>query len=125
MIYGIGMDIVKIDRIKKLTDKYGDRFIRRILSGSEIAILHWNRRYSYIAGRFAAKEAIYKAMGKTYDINFKEIEILNDDNNKPYIGDLNRIEKELNINRNKRLNIHISISHEMDYAISFVVMEII
>ena len=123
MVYGIGTDIVKIERIKKLTDIYGDRFIQRILSDSELTILKWGRRYNFIAGRFAAKEALYKAMGSTCNIRFRELEILNDENNKPYLYNVDRIKMELEIDNETSFKAHVSISHEIDYAIASVILE--
>lgn len=64
MIFGIGTDAVKLSRVEELWERYGDRFARRILLDEEYALLRPNHRpVRFLAMRFAAKEAIVKAMG--------------------------------------------------------------
>ncbi|MDY6934564.1 MAG: holo-ACP synthase [Spirochaetota bacterium] len=125
MIYGIGIDIVQINRIKRLIDIYHNRFIQRILSKAEIEQLHDLNQHIYISGRFAAKEAIIKAMGERHDIRYSEIEILNDHKGKPYINNTSIIMEKLSIHIDAGQPIvNISISHERDYAIALVIIEI-
>ena len=65
MILGIGTDIVEIGRIKKAVERWGDDFLRHILTQDEIAhAKRYQSPYAHYAGRFAAKEAIFKAVGK-------------------------------------------------------------
>ena len=123
MISSIGIDIVKIERIKRLIDLYSDKFIHRILSDGEIALLPEANRQIFIAGRFAAKEAIIKAMGKRHNIRYREIEILKDDNGKPYIKNLNEIKERIDTFKDTNLSIHVSITHESDYAVALSVIE--
>lgn len=114
MIFGIGIDIIEINRIK---NKESDlKFIERILTKKEIIILsnyrNTDRRLQFIAGRFAAKEAISKAFGTGIgDLSFKDIEIINDDKGKPIVT--------------KPINyiIHLSISHSESYAVANAVIE--
>ena len=125
MIYGIGTDIVKIDRVKDLIDKYESKFLKRILSERELDVMVWNRRYEFSAARFASKEALYKAMGRNYNIDFTDISILNDDNKKPYVYEVNLLKEKLGLKKNEELNVNLSISHEKEFAVAFVVLEII
>jgi holo-[acyl-carrier protein] synthase len=113
MITGTGIDIVNIKRIKKSLSKYGEKFIQKILSDKEIENIPAAKKEEYIAGRFAVKEALVKASGIPLDFN--TVTILNDANGKPVITGL---PSEL---KNKK--IHISISHDSDYAAAFVIIE--
>ena len=64
MILGVGTDIVKVSRIQSSLDRYGERFARRILTAAELsAFLAENRQAHFLAKRFAAKEAVVKALG--------------------------------------------------------------
>ena len=117
MIVGIGIDIVEIDRIKKLEKKYKDQFYKKILSDEEIIQLSKNRdKFSFIAGRFAVKEALIKAI--SCDTPFYRITILNSENGKAYFSNQKEIFKL------DDMVIHISISHEKKYATAIVVVEI-
>ena len=124
MIYGIGTDIVNIERIKRLIDLYNIKFIRRILSEPEIALLPAVNSHNFIAGRFAAKEAVIKAMGERHNLAYNEIEILRDHNNKPYFNNVQKI-KDILISHSSttQLIIHVSISHDGDYAAAFAIIE--
>lgn len=107
MILGIGCDIVKIDRINEEISK-------KILSSEELKIYlkidSEKRKKEYLAGRFAAKEAIIKAFG--YYIPLRDIAVLNSESGKPYV-----------IIKEKNFVINVSISHEKEYAISYAVVE--
>jgi holo-[acyl-carrier protein] synthase len=126
MIYGIGTDIVAIDRIKNLYRTYNLRFINRILSRGEIDILPRNNGHIFIAGRFAAKESLFKAMGSRGSLGFSDIEILNDHAGRPFMRDNARVRENIqSLKDTDSLRIHISISHERAYAIALVVIEIV
>jgi len=123
MIYGIGVDIVRIERLREAYRKWGIRFFQRFLTDREIDYC-FNRKEPYpsIAVRFAAKEALIKALSAGSIINMKDIEILNQENGRPvmYIhGDLENTLKEKGIK-----NWHLSMSHEREYGVSVVVLEI-
>lgn len=113
MITGTGIDIVSINRIRKNIKEYGDKFLKKILSEDEITIIPAPRREEFTAGRFAAKEALVKASGLSF--SFSDISILNDGNGKPF---LKTVPENL---ENKK--IHISISHDTDYAAASVIIE--
>lgn len=103
MILGVGTDIVKNNRVKS-------KIAKRILTENELAVYkskHDDLKNEYLASRFAAKEAIVKATNKMLDIN--KIEILNEENGKPYCTNIDGIE--------------ISISHEDEYSIAFAIYQ--
>ena len=124
MIYGIGADITSISRIEKIILKYGKRFLARIYSDEEIEKgLKRKDNASFFAGRFAAREAFLKALGKgmMQDISMKEISISNNENGKPFFNLSPHIETILE--KRKILGVHLTISHDSDIAHAVVVME--
>ena len=124
MIFGIGTDILKVQRIKAIDSL--DKFARKILSANELQFLEQIndiKKVDYLAKQFAGKEAIAKAIGTgiTKDTKFKEIEILRDKNGKPAfnpIGGLKAYMDNLGIAKT-----HVSLSDEEEYAIAFAVLE--
>ena len=125
MIIGIGIDMVDKRRMKQTLDRLGDRFLRRILTEREILqVPEGNRKAEYVAGRFAAKEAFAKATGFGFGkrLSWLDIEVLREDSGKPtlVIGDhwldCSDFGKGL-------LKVHLSISHEKNYAIAQVILE--
>ena len=120
MIYGIGTDIVKISRLEKLKERYGDKFLERILSQKEIGNIPKENPMQFIAGRFAIKESLVKAFNNG-KIKFSAVTVLNEDNGKPYIDNPEIFD---NIIGNDEYKIHITISHEDEFATGFVVVEV-
>ena len=120
-IFGIGIDIVEVERIKKIHQKYGEKFARKILSNNELKnFLKDKNKIHFLAKRFAAKEAVGKALGvgiKNGSI-LKNIEIKNDINGKPFVN-INDIEK---LNMTEKKEIHISLSDEKKFAIANAVI---
>ena len=119
MILGIGTDIIEIDRIKKAiinTPKFLDKlFTERELKQFNLD----NPRIESIAGNFAVKEAVSKALGTGMrEIGFKDIEVLRDNLGKPFIEVSDKVIKE------EKYNFHVSISHNKTSAISFVILEV-
>ncbi len=115
MITGTGIDIVNIKRIRKLLDEHSERFINKILSPDEKLKIPAVKQEEYIAGRFAAKEALAKATEEQFI--FTQVSVMNDSKGKPYFtGDF--ISESF---AGKRL--HLSISHDTDYATAFVIIE--
>jgi holo-[acyl-carrier protein] synthase len=120
-----GTDIVKVSRIKDSIEKIGIEFIKRIYSDEEANYCESKKlaKYQSYAARFAAKEAVYKAISP--DINsfssWKDIEVLKEENGKPYImlhGRLKDIALDNNITK-----IEISLSHDEDYAVASAIVE--
>lgn len=120
MIIGIGTDICDIRRISTNIEKYGDSFINKILSEKEILQLNTKNTISFTAGRFAAKEALQKAISSQI-INFNKVTILNDENGKPFV-DFDSYLQNI-ISKKSKFKIHISISHEKDYATALCIIE--
>ena len=113
----IGTDIIKTKRVKKLINEKGDVFLKKIFTSKEIAYCTSNSNpYIHFSGKYAAKEAVKKALlsNSLIDkISLKDIEILNKNNKAPYV-----IIKDM-----MELNYNVSVSHEDEYAIAFVVIE--
>ena len=124
-IYGIGTDIVSVDRIKKsLKSK---KLLKRLFNKEEISkcskLKFSNNCY---AKRFAAKEAFSKAVGTgiSNGINFNEIVVLNEKNGKPFITLEGMTKKKINNKFKKKIKISLSLSDEKKYAVAFVTITI-
>ena len=131
MIFGIGTDILEIERINKILNKHNEKFIDRIYGSNEISFIKNKKNdLKYFLGkRFAAKEATWKAFNpKRGDgLIFKEIETLNDRNGKPYLffsGKTERYIQEKEIKLKGKLKFDISLSDERQYVIAFVVISL-
>lgn len=119
MIKGIGTDIIEIDRIKKAIEKQS--FLDKIFTKKEQSLYHKVNPQT-LAGNFAVKEAVAKALGTGFaGCSPVEIEVLREKSGKPYVnlyGNTLEIFKSVNGN-----NIHISISHNNTSAIAFAIIE--
>ena len=113
----IGTDIVKVSRIKTLIDQKKEKFLHKIFTKEEISYCNsYSDPEVHFSGKYAAKEAIKKALISNHltdKISLKDIEILNKNNKVPYV-----IIKDM-----MELNYNVSVSHEEEYAIAFVVIE--
>jgi len=122
-VYGIGSDIVDINRIKKaLKNK---NFKKKIFSKNEIKTLDMKKNnFSGYAKRFAAKEAFSKAIGTgvSSGISFKDISVHNDNKGKPYIKLLSKTESIARKIIKKKFKIFLTISDEKKYALAMVVI---
>tara|TARA_Y100000590_G_scaffold117189_1_gene133870 strand:- start:5907 stop:6299 length:393 start_codon:yes stop_codon:yes gene_type:complete len=125
-IFGIGTDIVNIKRMDKSLKQHGFKFKNNIFSKNEIAYCESKKNSSsYYAKRFAAKEALSKALGTGIrkDIKFKNIEISNDSQGKPSIklrGPINSfLKKKIN---NKKYYIYLSLSDDKPWAQATVII---
>ena len=121
MITGIGNDITECARIQEALQKHGELFLDHLLTPREKA--ESRGRLSYYAGRWAAKEAIAKALGCGIgsECAFSEIEILNNEAGKPEAV-LSGSARQT-ADRQKAHRIHLSISHEKQYAAATAVLE--
>lgn len=121
MKFKIGNDIIEISRIEKLCEKYKDRFKKRVFTEKEIRYCECKgkNKYQSYAARFCAKEAVFKAisdgLNNKYEINWTDIEIINNEKGKPIV----------NINLDFIKDVEISISHIKEYAIATVIVEYI
>lgn len=121
MIIGIGTDIIEIYRIKKAIER-NNRFINKLFTDKEIEYFK-SKNYApnVIAGNFAAKEAVSKAVGTGFrGFNLKDIEILRDNLGCPYVIVTDKVRRKINANKYK---IYISISHSNDNAIAYSIIE--
>ena len=113
----IGTDIVKIKRVEKLMRDNGDTFLKKIFTTNEILYCKSNSNpHLHFSGKFAAKEAIKKALlsnSIVQSISLKKIEILNNKDKSPYVY----------IKSLKNIKFNISVSHEKKYAIAFALIE--
>jgi holo-[acyl-carrier protein] synthase len=123
MIYGIGIDLVKIERMKEAHEKWGMKFFEKFLTEDEIAYC-FERQEPYLSAsvRFAAKEALVKAIGSEIFVNLKDVEIMNDEKGKPSIKVHGKLEKFFKGKEIKKC--HLSLSHEKEFGIASVVLEI-
>ena len=124
MILGIGVDIIQNHRLSLLVNKKS--FLKRTFSDSEIASSRkiFNR-VNYFAKRFAAKEAFAKSLGTGFknNLNFKDVEILNDKEGKPYFLKTKKIDKLVkNRFKIKEYDLLLSITDEKDYSIAFTIL---
>ncbi len=124
MIYGIGIDLIEVERIRKQLER-SDRFINRIFTPDEIVYCESKKnRAQNFAARFAAKEAFFKALGTGWrgGLAFNQVEVVNDSLGKPEIrlhGKAEKLIAEKNIT-----NICVSLTHLKDFASAIVTLEI-
>ena len=124
MIYGIGTDIVEVDRITSSIEKFDDDFAKRILAESEMAgYLESPIKARFLAKRFAAKEAFSKALGTGLrePATFQNIAVSHDALGKPVLVLAQVLQHFLEAK--KITHMHISISDEKNLAAAFVVLE--
>ena len=123
MIFGIGIDLVEVDRIREICDKWGVRFTSRIFTKKELDYCNSKKhRYQSLAGRFAAKEALFKTLGTgwNFGMRWKEIEVVNDHLGKPSIvlsGEAARFADKLGIKK-----VLVSLSHTKQFVVAQVVL---
>ncbi|MDH3889671.1 MAG: holo-ACP synthase [candidate division Zixibacteria bacterium] len=121
MIASVGLDIVEIARIEKDVKRFGLRFVERILGEKELAMFEKRQdKTLFLAGRFAAKEAIVKALGRylTDRPPLQHLQIINDDSGQPRLEMPSDVEANL-----EGARCHLSITHERNYAAAVAVFE--
>jgi holo-[acyl-carrier protein] synthase len=113
-----GVDLIEIDRVVNVVRRHGDRYLQRIYTAAELEQSHQNPQY--LAGRFAAKEAVAKALGTGIGtVGWLEIEILGDEQNAPVLklfGAARKRAEDLALTEWS-----VSISHSSTHAVAFVV----
>ena len=122
---GIGIDIIDNKRIKLLIKN--KNFITRTFGKKEIMFSkRVTNKTNYFAKRFAAKESLAKSIGTGFrsNLNFKDIEILNDNLGKPYYYNSKKVDKIINKKFNiKKHNLFLSISDEKNYSVAFTIIQ--
>jgi len=124
MILGTGIDIIEVERIRASFEKFGERFVNRILHPAEIAYcLSHKNPAPFLAARFAAKEAISKAFGTGIGaaLGWHDLEIRRKESGEPYVV-LHGKGNELLEKRNARA-VLISLSHTQNYAAVVAILE--
>lgn len=120
-----GIDIIEVDRVRKNIEKYGEKFLNKVYTESEIEYCEGKKiqRYESYAGRFAAKEAVFKAISwmldRKFDVDWKDIEVINDKRGRPLVN-VNNNSKISNLE--EIISIDISISHVKNMAVASVVI---
>ncbi len=124
MILGTGIDLIEVERIRSSYQRFGERFLNRILRPSEIAYCLGHKDPApHLAARFAAKEAISKAFGTGIgaELSWQDMEILRKDSGEPYVvlhgGGLVLMQV-----RKGRI-VHISLSHTINHATAVAILE--
>ena len=113
-ILGIGTDIIEIERIEKALSRWGDHFLQHVFCDEEIAYARRHKNQTqHLAGRFAAKESILKAIGDNAHVNWKDMKIMNDRHGRPYC---------VYSDKKFRHKIFVSISHTKNYAVANAVI---
>ncbi|MCG8345735.1 MAG: holo-ACP synthase [Chlorobiales bacterium] len=116
----VGVDIVDIRRIRRSYERYGEKFLRRVLTEHEISYCKTKKdMMPSVAARFAAKEAVSKAIGSGMSRGFswKSVEVVNDKKGKPL---LKVLDSQFGIADEQ---IRVSLSHSGDYAVAFVLLD--
>jgi holo-[acyl-carrier protein] synthase len=136
MIFGIGTDIQKVDRIREALARYGDRFAERILGPEEMLIyrrrsarddahagrFETSRGITFLATRFAAKEAISKALGlgMRMPMRWRAAQILKEPSGKPRVATDEILSAWM---AERSLIAHVTLTDDADYAVAFAVVE--
>ncbi len=109
-IVGTGVDITEVRRLRQAAEKWGDDFLGRIFTTRELSAARTRVSFfQHLAGRFAAKEAVFKALGDA-TLGWKDVEILNDESGKPRCAILNK--------KGDSVAVSVSISHVKSYAVA-------
>ena len=130
MIFGVGVDIVEIDRIAASYARFGERFARRILGARELERFRIRRSSSdkrglaFLSTRFAGKEAVAKALGlgMRSPMRWHAVEILNDASGRPLASVHADLKQFL---ERHRLRLHVSLTDERNTAAAYAVAEVI
>jgi holo-[acyl-carrier protein] synthase len=125
-IVGLGIDVIEIHRIEETVRRYGEKFISRIFTKNERELCFSRKdAASCLAARFAAKEALYKALAAFHNddflLPFHDVEVYKDDSGKPFFIFHDKALKT--INSTGAAIIHLSITHSRIFAAAIVIIE--
>lgn len=121
MIFGIGIDIIEIERIQQSVEKFGGRFLNKIFTEGELEYsLSKKNKFQHLAARFAAKEAIAKALATGWSKGFrwKDIEIYNEKNGLPQVNLTGALAKFISGEK----SLKITMSHSDHYVTCFAIL---
>lgn len=121
MVIGIGVDIIEIERIKDSVDRFGERFLKKIYTEHELEYsLGKSNKYQHLAARFAAKEAVAKALatGWNKEFSWQNIEITNEPNGMPVVELTGKLKSFLS----KDKSLKITMSHSRDYVVCMAII---
>lgn len=121
MIFGIGIDIIEIERIQQSVEKFGDRFLNKIFTEGELKYsLSKKNKFQHLAARFAAKEAIAKALATGWSKGFrwKDIEIYNEKNGMPNVKLRGALAQFISGDK----SLKITMSHSDHYVTCFAIL---
>ncbi len=125
MILGIGTDLCRITRVEASLERYGERFERRVFTEGERAYCHERPKTTanHFAGRFAAKEATFKALGTgiSMGMRWKDVEVVRRPGGPPRL--LLGGEARARADRMGVVGMHLSLTHDADLALAVVVLE--
>lgn len=124
MVVGIGVDLVQISRVRRILDRWQERFLNRVFTEGEVAYAMRRRDPSeHLAARFAAKEATLKALGTGLNmgVHWREIEVRRARGQRPTLA-LSGRTAELGAARGIRV-LHLSLTHDGDFAMAQVLAE--
>ncbi len=124
MILGTGIDIIEVERVEAAYERFGERFVARILRPSELAYCFSHKSPGpFLAARFAGKEAVSKAFGTGIGahLGWQDIEICRKDSGEPYVT-LHEKGKILLESRGAKL-VHLSLSHTEKHATAIAILE--
>ena len=124
-----GIDVIEVERIKKAIEDLGDSFLNRIYTEKEIQYCEDSKamKYQHYAARFAAKEAVFKAISEFIngreDALWKNIEVLNNERGKPYIN-VDKLRENISktVDNFELESIDVSLSHIAEFAVASVVI---
>lgn len=118
-VYSIGVDLIEIERIAKLLDRYGDKFLKRIFTDIEIEYCSKKKDKGSFAARFATKEAVFKAtgLGLGKGMTWRDVEVINDSKGKPEVRLYGKTAELL-----AEKKVQLSLSHSKDASIAMVVV---
>ena len=122
-IVGIGLDMVEIKRMERIHSDHGDRFVQRICLPGEVEGRETGALAQHLAGLFAAKEAVLKALGTGWSagLGFSQVEVVKNEHGAPGVrlhGNADRRAKQLDVHQ-----IHLSITHDGAYAAAVAIAE--
>jgi holo-[acyl-carrier protein] synthase len=124
MIVGLGTDLIEVSRVRRSVDRYGDKFLRRVYTATEVAYAMSKRNFAErLAGRFAVKEAGMKAIGTGWrrGVTWHDFEVVNEPGGRPtlrFTGAARQIAASLGVGRTS-----VSITHTADMAMAVVILE--